>query len=214
MSGPPKNVEPTALWLALSTKPRPVSIVDFPASKLPGGGVGESIGKVAIRVLTEHELHGCRVNAERTAREMLKDDAKPGNLGYQDIYNNELAFELVYMACRDPDDHGRPVFLHPKLTRELLTTDEVAVLLDAYNLHRAESGPILAELTLAEMEAWIAKLQEGGSRVPLASLSGEAKSDLILHLVRKLSTLTGSAGLPPAEPSSELSGALPGADLV
>lgn len=215
MSGPPANVEPSALWIALTKRPRPHTLIDFPASKLPGGAVGESPGKLALWVLTEHELHECRANAERAAKELLKDDdAKQGNLGYEDIYRNELAFELVYQACRTPDDLNRPVFLHPKLTRKLLTTDEIAVLLDAYNIFRAESGPMLSEMTPAEMEAWIRMLQEGGSRVPLAKLSGEAKSDLILLLVKKLSMHTGSAGSPPAEPSSDSSSVLPADELV
>lgn len=221
MAGPPPNVEPTELWLRLTQRPRPFTVIDFPPSKLPGGKPTDPIGKVAIRVLTEHELHECMANAQRAAKEYLKGDtdAKQGNLGYEDIYRNELTFELIYNCCRDPNDINRPVFLHPKLTRKFLTTDELAVLLDAYHLFRSESGPIISEMTVEEMDAWIAKLREGGSRVPLARLSGEAKSDLILYLLEKLSTLTGSAGSPPGSTSSmtsdgEASNVLTGPDLV
>jgi hypothetical protein len=212
---PPKDIEPSALWLALTTRPRPHTIIDFPASKIPGGGNAQSPGKLALWVLTERELHDCRANAERAAKEMLKDgDAKVGSLGYEDIYRNELVFELVYCACRDAQDLTRPAFLHPKLARNILTTDEVAVLLDAYSLFRAESGPVVSEMTEAEMEAWIRMLQEGGSRVPLAKLSGEAKSDLILLLVKNRSTATGSAGSPPDAPSSESSNVIPVNELL
>ncbi len=193
MSGPPKNVEPSALWVKLTERPRPMKFIDFPSK-------GGSPGKLALRILTESELHVCRANATNTAKELLGGESRSGDMGYEDIYRNELAVQLVTVGCRAAEypDGMIPAFPSAKDARKKLTSDEFAVLAMAYKAFQVESGPILSELTKDEMEAWIKLLQEGGSRVPLAHLSGEAQTDLIMFLVSMLptsQTASGSAGL-------------------
>lgn len=187
--GPPKDVSPGDLFRRLSERPRPTKAFTLP--RLDGFEFN-----VVLRVLTENELHFCRANAQKASKEFLGGEQKVGDLGYEEIYQNDVIVQLVCIACRDAEDPKFPAFPSAKAARLVLTTDEFAVLAAAYNEFRRESGPILSEITPSEMESWIRVLKEGASRVPLARLSGEAKSDLILALMEKLSIATGSAGSP------------------
>ncbi len=200
MPMPPKSVPETELWRKLSQRPRPSTVVDFPARRGE-----ESPGKLALRVLTESELDYCRGAAETVAKEFCGKEGKAGDLGYEDVYRQELALQLICFAARDPADNDVPIFPLPKHARQKLTTDELAQLVQSYHYFRAESGPLLYELTADEMEAWIQVLVKGGSRVPLARCSGEALTDLVMFLVSKLGnspTDSGSAGSPPGESST------------
>jgi hypothetical protein len=191
---PPKDVAPSDLWLALSKRPRPHRTVEFPTKD-------GSVGQLALWILTEHELHTCRANAATEARNRLGERSKEGSeVAYEEIYRNELIVQLVCMACRNISDMRVPAFPTAAIARQCLLTDEFWFLYQAYSLFRAESGPMLSELTPAEMNAWLKVLQEGGSRVPLARLGLEAVIDLLMHSVASQtssSTGSGSAGLPP-----------------
>lgn len=200
----PSEKEGSALWQKLSQRPRPTTRYAFPSK--PGT---ESPGDVLLQVLTEDELHAVRSNAQRTATAKLLDGAPKGgetNLGYEDIYRNELQVELVAMAARDPDSPMFPAFPSAKHARQKLTSDEFAVLAVAYAQWRLECGPVLSEVTEGELEGWLKVLMAGASRLPLAHLSGEALIDLVLFLASRLrasSSATGSAGSPPGESSTE-----------
>lgn len=199
---PPRNVQPSELWQKLSERPRPTSApIDFPVKS----GT-KSPGQVVLRVLTESETHYCRAAADKVAKGFLGGDAKPGDLGYDDIYRNEFAVELLMLACRHPQHPEMGIFPSAEAARGKMTEDEIAALVQAYNLFRMDSGPLLSELTVPEMEAWIKVLREGAQRAPLARLSGEALSDLVMYLVSQTGsspTGSGSAGSPPAGSSTE-----------
>lgn len=205
MAGPPKDVASSDLWRRLSERPRPSK--PFKLTCKDGFDF-----EIVLWVLTESELHFCRANAQKVAQEILGGEQKSGNLGYEEIFQNELIVQLVCLACRAAEDPQFPAFPSPKFARQKLTTDEFGVLASAYSEFRREAGPMLSELTAAEMEAWIRVLKDGASRVPLARLSSEAKSDLILHLVQTFSTATGSAGSPQGGSSQEKASDV--ADLV
>jgi hypothetical protein len=189
-NGPPKGVEASELWSRLATRERPSTLIDFPGKESPG--------QVAIRVLTVTELQQCRTNAEKEAKKLLGGETRAGDIGYEDVYRNEFVVQVVCLACRQVDDGGKfPAFPSPKHARDRLTEDDFAILWEAYGAWRRESGPILSEMTEPELEAWIRKLQEGGSRVPLATLSSAALQDAILLLIARLPTSptdSGSAG--------------------
>ena len=199
MSGPPATVKPAALWLKLTERPRPTATIDFPAK----GPDGQPIGKCKLWVLTESELHVARAQADIAAREIMGKGAPKGNelsFGYEDIYRNELAIQLTALACRDVEDPKFPLFPSAKHARQALTTDELGLLAQSYERFRVESGPMLSDMTVEEMEAWIAALKEGGTSFPLARLTSGALTDLVMHLVTTRatsSTPTGSVGSPP-----------------
>jgi hypothetical protein len=198
---PPKNVQPSELWQTLAKRPRPTKTIEFPCKD------GSSVGRTCLWILTEDELHTCRKNAREEAVARLGTTAQPSELAYEEIYRNELYVQLACMACRAPENLLVPSFPTPPIARKVLTTDEWGSIVAAYNAFRVEAGPMLSELTPAEMEAWLKTLQEGASRLPLASrLSPEALIDLILFLVSKLTSLqadSGSPGLLQEEPSPQ-----------
>jgi hypothetical protein len=198
---PPKGTDSGELWRKLTALPRPVSDpLDFPEAVN-----GKPVGQYRLRVLTEGELHYVRREADVAARRMMGQEApKNGEVsfGYEDIYRNELSVQLVTLACRDVDHpHVLPAFISAKAARERLSTDQFGVLVSSYNHWRRDIGPELSELTKEEMEAWVKILMEGGRRAPLARLTSEALTDLVMHLVAQVSrsAASGSPGSPPAD---------------
>jgi hypothetical protein len=215
MPGPPPNVTPEDLWLKLSERERPTTEIDFPAK----GKDGKPLGRCKIRVLTEAENHLARGQADIAAREIMKNGApKPGEFsyGYEDIYRNELAVQLVALAFRNVENQKFGLFPSAKDVRNLCTTDELGVMSSAYQQFRVEAGPLLSEMTPDEMEAWLARLQEGGASFgPLVSWDGVTLRQFIKFLVSKAptsSTATGSAGSPPSDTSQEV--AVPASEMV
>lgn len=207
MAGPPADVQASDLWTRLSQCERPTKEVDFPR-KTEDGTV---IGKVLVRVLTEAELMSSRAAAEDYARKMLKDigGMRQGerSIGYDMIYQQALFVEVLWRACRDKEHHQMHACPSSKAMREWLTADEIAVLMDAYTAWQLESGPIISHMTVAEMDAWIEKLGEAESAVPLALLSSEAKNDLLLRSALRLrssSTGSTSAGGRQGQPYSDM----------
>jgi hypothetical protein len=201
-AGPAKGTDASELWVKLTELPRPVS------QKFAFRAKGKDVGDLVFWVLTAGELSRAHAAANRSAKELLDDpEAKVGNLAYEEIYQDQKAIHLMAMVCRQPDDPRFPTFLSAADVRDNLTDDEIAVVLQAYGSFRRESGPIISELTPEEMEAWIQMLSEGASRFPLARLSGEAQTDLVMYLIGKVrtasSTATSSAGSPPDVSSTQ-----------
>jgi len=193
---PPKGTDAGALWTTLTALPRPTS-APFEV-QLRG-----STQHVVFRVLTASELASVRATADKAAREFLANISgatEPGGLAYEESYEQEKACALLALACRQAEDPRFGAFPSAKQARQELTDDEISVLLVGYAKFRRESGPMLAELTREEMDAWVKLLEQGASRLPLARLSGEALSDLVMYLVslrRSSPTGTSSAGSPP-----------------
>lgn len=204
-NGPPKEVSPSELWIRLTELPRPFKLVDFPRkdpiTKQP-------VGKVAIWVLTQGELMIAQAAADEFAKKTLKENPKTSeqNLGYEELYKNAAAVEIICRACRRPDDLKQPAFPSPKLVRSTMLSDEVAILARHYLQWQAESGPIIAYMSEADMDAWLERLSAGGSKFPLALLSSGMQEDLLMHSARRLYpslTAKSLSGSPPSEPSSE-----------
>ena len=199
MAGPDPS-KASELWQKLSVRPRPTTEVEFP---VPPGET--SPGKLCLRILTESELMTARASADTQAKFVLRGESRPGDLGYHEIYYDEVAVQILWSAARNPAHLEFPVFDKPEDIRRKLTTDEITQLVAAYNAFRIDRGPFVSQLSEPELEAWLKVLMEGASRVPLAQLSGEALTDLILFLVSKLRgspTGTTSAGSPPSDSST------------
>jgi len=208
-NSPPARIDPSDLWGQLTTLPRPTKEIGYPRRHPVTGDWLEA--RVSVQVLTEAELMSARAAADTYAKSVLKDAQKSGdaNLGYQDIYRNALVVEVIVRACRAPGMPGNPpAFPNAELARKFVTSDEFAVLFQAYCDFQAESGPIISMMTNDEMEQWLERLAEGASQVPLAALSSDAKNLLLLHSasrLRALRTGSGSAGPPPSGSSTEIS---------
>jgi hypothetical protein len=200
MAGPPANASGSELWNRLTQLPRPTR--DFTFSHR-----GTEV-TVRLVVLVEQELAACRAAADDFAKRACGGKPQAGDLGYNDVYRNEIVVQVVCTACRDPQGMSLKsrAFPNADLAREQFTSDEWAVLFQAYCEWQADSGPIVSGMTTEEMDAWIEKLQEGASRSPLALLSSEQKSQLLLHLVSRLPkspTASGSVGSPQSDPTPD-----------
>ena len=206
MTSPSPANPPDDLWLQITQLPRPHRIIDIPRLNPI---TGEAVGQIAIWILTQEESMVCQKAADQHARTMLKENApKAGEVsqGYDDLYRNEAANQVLFRACRRVKDLRYSAFPSPGEIRKHFTADEVGVLMNHYNTIRAQLGPIVAELTVDELDAWTGRLMEGGATYFLDLLSSEAKTALIEHLVSRLrssATGTTSPGEPPSDTSSE-----------
>ncbi len=107
--------------------------------------------------------------------------------------------QVLYRACKSPEDINKSAFPSPKQMRELLTTDEIGVLFNQYCTVQSELGPIRAHMSKEEMDAMVLRLQEGGSAFPFDTLSWEQQRTLVLSLASQVVscwTAISSAGLP------------------
>ncbi len=201
MAGPPDNIEPSALWLALTQLPRPHKLVDIPRC-FPG--TDTPVGQVAMWPLTQEEQMAVNAEADRFTKKLLQDPQKrdEANLGYQHTFANEVALQILSRVCRDANDLKKPAFPSPKQMREHLTADEVGVMFSQYLVIQLELGPIVANISDDEMEAWIKRIASGGSAFPFASLSWETQQRLVLGMACRLAPLltdTSSVGSQPGE---------------
>jgi hypothetical protein len=203
MPGPPENVEPNALWLALTAVPRPHRVVDLPRV-FPG--TGKSVGQVAIWPLTQEEQMICTAEADRFVKQVMKEAQKKDeeNLGYRHMFSNENAVQILFRACRDasnpPESLKLNAFPSTKGMRHELTADEISTLFEMYITVQLEVGPIVAYQTADEMEAWIRRIEEGGSTLPFDLLAPLAQKRLLTFMASQLVsfwTATSSAGSPP-----------------
>lgn len=190
MADAPKETPPSELWLKLSQSKRPSKEIDFPR-KDPT--TGESIGKLAMWPLTQGEIIVAQAKALEFAQGLVKSSPElAGRIENTPVFNNAVACEILYRACRRIEAPEHPVWPTVKEIRDQhrgLTSDECAVLMNAYSFVQLELGPIAAHMSLVEQEALIKRLQEGGSAIPLASLSLDQWSDLTLYMASQLATL-------------------------
>ncbi len=203
MSAPPADIPPGDLFLQITAMPRPNRLVPFPRKKEDGTPVCE----VSMWVMTQHEKMSASAATEKWTREQLKDSLAKSNearRGYDDLYSNRACVEILFRCCRHPADLTKPFFRTQKDIGEHLTQDEVAVLFNAYMRLEHELGPIVTELTDAEMEMWLLSLATGGATVPLDSLSWGARTQLMSFLARRAlnsSTDTSSPSTPQSDDS-------------
>ena len=203
MAGPPENIEPSALWLALTAVPRPHRVVDLPRA-FPG--TGKSVGQIALWPLTQEEQMICTAEADRFVKGILKDSQKKdeANLGYAHLFANETAVQVLFRACRDasnpPESLKASAFPSTKGLRHEFTADEISTLFEMYITVQLEVGPVTAFMTDDEMEAWIRRIEEGGSALPFDLLAPQAQKSLLVFMASQLVTFwtaTISAGSPP-----------------
>ena len=185
--GPPENIAPADLWAQITQTPRPSRIVDFPRK----GEDGQSLGQIRLQTLTQSEQMESASSAERVAKKFMREVVSTAeqNLGYDSVYRNAAAVEILFRSARKVDEPTRFFFPSPDEMRKRLTVDEIGVLMNAYLVTQTELGPIVSQLSEVEAEAWIERLAEGGSRVPLAFLSSEAQSELLWRMASQIQIL-------------------------
>jgi hypothetical protein len=206
MAYPPSNISAVDLFAKLQETPKPHRVVDFPRSDADGNPLCE----VAICILSQQESMAAAAAAEKTTRRLLKDSL-PGkdekSEGYDNVYNNAAVIEVLYRACRHPEDIARPFFPAKEAIGDVLTGDELAILMNHYFTVQVELGPIVGQMTNDEVDAWIKKLSEGGSSSQyfLNSLSREALKGFLIAMASQLAsykTDISSATTPQETPTS------------
>lgn len=209
--GPPANEDAADLWAKITTLPRAHKVVDFPRVDADGS----SLGQVAIVVLTGDEVHLSNLNAEKFIRKAYKDamgevpkaDEMSGS--FQSMYNTRATREILFRSCKKAEHceagpDGVCIVDHDKLapffpTQEAigkLTTDETAVLMRHYMQTQSTLGPIVKLMSQSEMDEWLEVLARGGRADPLAFLSLEDVTRLLMHSANRLYPLqTGNSSL-------------------
>ena len=167
---------------------------------------------IAIRVLTQEEQMVCAAAAEDFARKTIlrdKNAAIPkgdeARQGYDDIYKNAAAIEVLFRACRKVEDHKAPTFPSPNLLRSELSVDEVGVLFDHYLTTQAELGPIVARMSKEEVDAFVERLMASGDRFPLDLLSPGVLKTLLVSMASRLHSLLTASSSPGSQHESDSS---------
>jgi hypothetical protein len=194
MMPPPENqVSAGDLWAQITASPRAHRTVPFPRA-LPDGTPVE----VAMIVLEQEQAMAAKASSARWVQRMLREKGAPGEAFPEDrqaLAEMRDAQELLFRACRRPADLAKPFF--PTLEAiGKLTTDEVSVLVMHYQRVQMELGPIVAEMSAEEVDAWIERLAKGGSLFPFDSLSLGAQSLLITSMAARLSSCTTGSSSP------------------
>lgn len=199
------SVDDRDLWALLCEMPRPSKVVDFPRK----GADGEPVGQIAIWVLTQEEQSAAAAAAQNLTQKLVKDAPKrdDARAGYDDVYANVAAAELLFRACRKPGvpNLTQPAFPSTEALRSKLTVDEVGALLNHYYTVQADLGPIVAHMSQEELDALVEKIAKSGERFPLDLLSPALLRILAFSLacrLHALRTATSSSGSPPASDDS------------
>jgi hypothetical protein len=174
VSKPPDDVAPSELFRTLIEMPRPSEVVDFPRND----AAGKPIAQIRVQILTSDEHDKAREDAHKKlkARGISNDDMSAPAV--REVLGDAIAKELIAMACltakNQSGDDNRPMY-----GREFrngadvgkLGADEILVLFNTYHLVQHKYGPIERNLSEADIDAWIVRLQEGAAEFPLLNLA-------------------------------------------
>jgi hypothetical protein len=200
----PEAIAPSELWTKLAQSKRPTKEVDFPRID---PATGESIGKLLMRPLNQGELLAAQAGAMRFAKELLKNEPELlPQIEQSAVFQNACACEILFRACRRIENADMPVFPTAASVRDPingLSHDECGVLMRDYEFVQLELGPIASYLSEEQQEALIKRLQEGGSAVPLASLSLGQWTDLTMHMASRCAT-SQTVNFTPGSPPEDL----------
>lgn len=196
MPGPPDDVPPADLFLKLQ-EARPSDVIDFPRKT----GDGKRVGTTRIQVLLSSAHDKARIQALiklRKTQGLTKEDIE-GPYGAT-LLGDGTARELLAMACLTENpiagsDGENPryaqVFRDAEAIGDNLTSDEVAVLFQAYLLIQAKYGPFEKTVqTEQELSEWIKRLTEGAAAFPLQQLSSVHWAELASLLAVRAYTLS------------------------
>ena len=186
----PPNIDSSALFLKLIETPFPSEVHDFPRK----GPDGKPIAQIRLRVLPEEEQKKARLDAIRKAKELdLSQDQATSGMA-QAIIDDLAAKEVLARACLMAessldDQNGNPVYGRVFVDGDQvgkLTSDEIAVLWSLWQLTQRKFGPLESNV---DVDAWVKKLEEGASLVPLVLLSSPDVVELAFKLSEKISLL-------------------------
>lgn len=208
-AGKPSEQPSALLQILIASEPHS-EVLPFPRK----GANGEPLFDYRMRVLKQSEIDVCAASAEQHARRVFRGDkeavgddiARVRAEAWDEVYRSAKVVELLFHACRDAENPKRPLFDTPGQIRELLTVDECAALVMAYDMVQAKFGPLWSALTDEELEKWIELLVKGADLRPLSRLAPSALAQLAISMafrLRVLKTDTGSFGSPSLDGESD-----------
>ncbi len=103
-------------------------------------------------------------------------------------------------ACRTLKNPLVPFFPTAAKLRTSLSLDELLVLYNDYFIVRRTKGPIVADMSDEEMNAWLRRLENGGSKLGLSFLSVGMLIDLVSFSAEQIAILRKAKSLPGSQP--------------
>lgn len=198
MAFPPNDIPATDLFIKLSAPERPSEIIDFPRrdpyTRLP-------IGKVRIQVLNMAEYDEARIKAQLWVVDKKKvgHDQLEGQ-AIKEVIGDRVAKELISMAClsvdpiKDSEQTGHPKYLRHFRNADavdVLMADELEALWMTFQMVQRKYGPFEGNLDGPEqVTAWMRRLVEGGSALPLGQLGWHLLVELTMSLAERAYSLS------------------------
>lgn len=198
MAFPPSDVSATELFLKLSAPTRPSEIVDFPRRD---PNTRQPIGKVRIQVLNLSEYDEARIKAQHwiVEKKRISRDQLDGQ-AVKEVLGDRIAKELISMAClsvdpiKDTEQTGHPRYMRHFATADavdVLLADELEALWMTLQMIQRKYGPYEGNLDSAEqVTAWMKRLVEGGTALPLGQLGWHHLVELTMSLAERSYTLS------------------------
>lgn len=167
----------------------PFATVDFPRYD----EAGIAAAQVYLRPLTQAEQDLARANAAQYVATCLagkqKSEWRP-----EELEDNSVCAEMLAVACRDPEDPSKPFFEYGALETRECTTDELAMLFNAYNAIRERSYPSLRNLTEEEMWQWVRVLEEDALQFPFSRISRAKLEAFCVWAAKSLALVLSAPG--------------------
>jgi len=200
MAFPPNDVPASELFMKLSSPIRPSEVVDFPRrdprTRLP-------IAQVRIQVLNLAEYDEARIKAQYWITEKKHiDKAQLEGQTIKEVLGDRVAKELISMACLSVEPI-KGTEDAPKYFRHFMTADQVDVIMAdelealwmTHQMIQRKWGPYEGNIETAEQAtAWMKRLVEGGSVLPLGVLGWHHLVELTMLFAERAYSLSGLLG--------------------
>lgn len=161
---------------------------------------GENI-PMKIRSLSDTEVVECHARALAYFQEKAIDLERFGQL-VVDAFEDEVTTQILYLACRDPEDTRNSIAEDVADLRDNTTPDERFFVVQLYRSHRASVDPTLRQLTEEQMGEIVDAIKKRDVR----RLSGFASSVLANYMLtlanQPASSPTGKSDTSPSPSES------------
>lgn len=210
MAFPPEDVSATELFLKLSAPVRPSEVIDFPRRDPV---TRQPLGRVRMQVLNLAEYDEARIKAQQwlVEKKKISRDQVDAN-AIREVLGDRVAKELISMAClsvepiKNTVETGKPRYVRHFINADavdVLMADELEALWMSLQMVQRKFGPYEGNIETPEQAtAWMKRLVEGGSALPLGVLGWHHLVELTMLLAERaysLSALLGTqcSNLPP-----------------
>jgi hypothetical protein len=157
--------------------------------------------------LTQEETAEARADALKAVRDLIdRKDLKPGDVSLETLQGieTETAAKFILMKAvrwanpiKGSKESSPTGVQYPYVFHELsdfqeaqMSTDEIAVLYNQWEIFQHESGPIYTgPMGDEEVNAWVDRLAEGASEYPLSRMALPQLSSLCSSLAQRVYTL-------------------------